>query len=173
MSCFALAYKMSAIFLSITWQAFILYLEVTTDVFLGKKGFCLRLIVNTVFNISTCYMYTKFQPILSSDRSVNKEEQSHTHTQTFAFIKLVWLMATYLIWLVNFIPGQPSDGPMGLSVALSPATNTVSMSKSMITNASFRTKKLPGECTFSAVYQHNAYIIFANFLLITVIILIR
>ncbi|XP_037944653.1 hyccin [Teleopsis dalmanni] len=43
--------------------------------------------------------------------------------------------------------GQPSDGPMGLSVALTPATNTVttSVSKSMITNASFRTKKLPDD----------------------------
>ncbi|BFG04866.1 hyccin [Drosophila madeirensis] len=43
--------------------------------------------------------------------------------------------------------GQPNDGPMGLSVALTPATNTVttSVSKSMITNASFRTKKLPDD----------------------------
>jgi hypothetical protein len=41
--------------------------------------------------------------------------------------------------------GQPSDGPMGISVALSPAVTTVTtVSKSMITNASFRTKKLPG-----------------------------
>lgn len=40
--------------------------------------------------------------------------------------------------------GQPSDGPMGISVALTPATTTVTVSKSMITNASFRTKKLPG-----------------------------
>lgn len=41
--------------------------------------------------------------------------------------------------------GQPSDGPMGISVALTPSTHTVTVSKSMITNASFRTKKLPGE----------------------------
>ncbi|XP_047112408.1 hyccin isoform X5 [Schistocerca piceifrons] len=41
--------------------------------------------------------------------------------------------------------GQPTDGPMGISVALTPATTTVTtVSKSMITNASFRTKKLPG-----------------------------
>lgn len=33
---------------------------------------------------------------------------------------------------------------MGISVALSPATTTPTISKSMITNASFRTKKLPG-----------------------------
>lgn len=34
---------------------------------------------------------------------------------------------------------------MGISVALSPAVTTVTtVSKSMITNASFRTKKLPG-----------------------------
>ncbi|XP_067013349.2 hyccin [Anabrus simplex] len=42
--------------------------------------------------------------------------------------------------------GQPCDGPMGISVALSPATTTVTtVSKSMITNASFRTKKLPDD----------------------------
>ncbi|XP_065082740.1 hyccin [Ochlerotatus camptorhynchus] len=41
--------------------------------------------------------------------------------------------------------GQPSDGPMGISVALTPATATVTVSKSMITNASFRTKKLPDD----------------------------
>ncbi|XP_011646166.1 hyccin isoform X2 [Pogonomyrmex barbatus] len=42
-------------------------------------------------------------------------------------------------------PGQPSDGPIGISVALSPATATPTVSKSMITNASFRTKKLPDD----------------------------
>ncbi|XP_029163941.1 hyccin [Nylanderia fulva] len=42
-------------------------------------------------------------------------------------------------------PGQPSDGPIGISVALSPATTTPTVSKSMITNASFRTKKLPDD----------------------------
>lgn len=41
--------------------------------------------------------------------------------------------------------GQPSDGPMGISVALTPATGTVTVSKSMITNASFRAKKLPDD----------------------------
>ncbi|XP_026825264.1 uncharacterized protein LOC105275162 isoform X2 [Ooceraea biroi] len=40
-------------------------------------------------------------------------------------------------------PGQPSDGPIG--VALSPATAAPAISKSMITNASFRTKKLPDD----------------------------
>ncbi|XP_038215219.1 hyccin [Zerene cesonia] len=46
--------------------------------------------------------------------------------------------------------GQPCDGPMGISVALSPATTTVTMSKSMITNASFRTKKLPDDIPIQA-----------------------
>nr|CAD7263795.1 unnamed protein product [Timema shepardi] len=45
---------------------------------------------------------------------------------------------------LNMTQSQPCDGPMGISVALSPATTTVTtVSKSMITNASFRTKKLP------------------------------
>lgn len=38
---------------------------------------------------------------------------------------------------------------MGISVALTPATTVVTVSKSMITNASFRTKKLPGEFTLN------------------------
>ncbi|EDW58726.1 hyccin [Drosophila virilis] len=64
-------------------------------------------------------------------------------------------MFTELILVTNAVrnslhanpSGQPNDGPMGLSVALTPATNTVttSVSKSMITNASFRTKKLPDD----------------------------
>ncbi|XP_067120864.1 hyccin [Centruroides vittatus] len=41
--------------------------------------------------------------------------------------------------------GQPNDGPMGISVALSPTTATTSVSKTIITNASFRTKKLPDD----------------------------
>lgn len=46
--------------------------------------------------------------------------------------------------------GQPSDGPMGISIALSPATTSIVMSKSMITNASFRTKKLPDDIPIQA-----------------------
>uniref|UniRef100_A0A336M8S9 CSON012039 protein n=1 Tax=Culicoides sonorensis TaxID=179676 RepID=A0A336M8S9_CULSO len=46
--------------------------------------------------------------------------------------------------------GMPADGPMGISVALSPATTSVVMSKSMITNASFRTKKLPDDIPIQA-----------------------
>uniref|UniRef100_A0A0K8S7B2 Hyccin n=1 Tax=Lygus hesperus TaxID=30085 RepID=A0A0K8S7B2_LYGHE len=40
---------------------------------------------------------------------------------------------------------QITDNPMGISLAISPATTTSSVSKSMITNASFRTKKLPDD----------------------------
>lgn len=47
--------------------------------------------------------------------------------------------------------GQPSDGPIGISVALSPATATPTVSKSMITNASFRTKKLPDDIPIQVV----------------------
>ncbi|XP_077271853.1 PI4KA lipid kinase complex subunit hyccin isoform X1 [Temnothorax americanus] len=49
-------------------------------------------------------------------------------------------------------PGQPNDGPIGISVALSPATTTTpTVSKSMITNASFRTKKLPDDIPIQVV----------------------
>lgn len=43
--------------------------------------------------------------------------------------------------------GQPCDGPMGISVALSPTTVVSTVSRA-ITNASFRAKKLPGEFLF-------------------------
>ncbi|GAB0096996.1 Hyccin [Sergentomyia squamirostris] len=49
--------------------------------------------------------------------------------------------------------GQPSDGPMGISVALTPSTTTVTVSKSMITNASFRAKKLPDDLEFVEEYM--------------------
>ncbi|XP_049867617.1 hyccin [Pectinophora gossypiella] len=52
--------------------------------------------------------------------------------------------------LKNSSTGQPCDGPLGISVALSPATTSVTMSKSMITNASFRTKKLPDDIPIQA-----------------------
>ncbi|XP_013783350.1 hyccin-like [Limulus polyphemus] len=41
--------------------------------------------------------------------------------------------------------GQPSDGPMGLNVSLSQSLSSHSVSKTAITNASFRTKKLPDD----------------------------
>ncbi|XP_055606530.1 hyccin isoform X1 [Uranotaenia lowii] len=51
--------------------------------------------------------------------------------------------------------GQPSDGPMGISVALTPATTTVTVSKSMITNASFRAKKLPDDIPIQGPKEEN------------------
>lgn len=55
---------------------------------------------------------------------------------------------------------------MGISVALTPATTVVTVSKSMITNASFRTKKLPGE--FIDMYFHliNPYVLRASIIFI-------
>lgn len=41
--------------------------------------------------------------------------------------------------------GQPDDGPIGLSLAVSPASSSYTLSKTAITNASFRTKKLPDD----------------------------
>ncbi|CAL4124386.1 unnamed protein product, partial [Meganyctiphanes norvegica] len=55
--------------------------------------------------------------------------------------------------------GQPCDGPMGISVALTPSTTTQPLSKSFITNASFRTKKLPEDIPIQKI---EAEIIEAN-----------
>jgi Hyccin len=40
--------------------------------------------------------------------------------------------------------GQLKDGPMGISIALSPTQGNLAFSKDAITNASFRARKLPG-----------------------------
>jgi len=45
--------------------------------------------------------------------------------------------------LTNNPSGEPGDGPIGISLSLSPTSRNVNVSKSAITNASFRTKKLP------------------------------
>lgn len=53
---------------------------------------------------------------------------------------------------------------MGISVALTPTTHTVTVSKSMITNASFRTKKLPGKPYSMQFSIHPFFVIFfSNF----------
>uniref|UniRef100_A0A1L8DMT9 Putative beta-catenin-tcf/lef signaling pathway component drctnnb1a n=1 Tax=Nyssomyia neivai TaxID=330878 RepID=A0A1L8DMT9_9DIPT len=58
--------------------------------------------------------------------------------------------------------GQPSDGPMGISVALTPSTTTVTVSKSMITNASFRAKKLPDDIPIQAPKEEGGGVVQAN-----------
>lgn len=41
--------------------------------------------------------------------------------------------------------GQLSEGPMGISISISPTTSMTTVHKSIITNASFRTRKLPDD----------------------------
>lgn len=41
--------------------------------------------------------------------------------------------------------GQSEDGPIGIGLALSPASSSYTLSKTAITNASFRTRKLPDD----------------------------
>ncbi|KAG0729807.1 hypothetical protein GWK47_029592 [Chionoecetes opilio] len=54
--------------------------------------------------------------------------------------------------------GQPSDGPMGISVALTPSTTTnTPLSKTFITNASFRTKKLPDDLLESTGEEEDPF----------------
>ncbi|KPJ15082.1 Hyccin [Papilio machaon] len=72
-----------------------------------------------------------------------KDIDQRAQYELFADVMLV--TSAVMNSLKNSPSGQPCDGPMGISVALSPATTTVTMSKSMITNASFRTKKLPDD----------------------------
>ena len=41
--------------------------------------------------------------------------------------------------------GQPYDGPMGVSITITPAHILSNLHRKAITNASFRTEKLPGK----------------------------
>ncbi|KAF7385716.1 hypothetical protein HZH66_011558 [Vespula vulgaris] len=52
--------------------------------------------------------------------------------------------------------GQSSDGSIGICVALSSVTATPTISKSMITNASFRTKKLPDDIPIQVVKEDSS-----------------
>ncbi|KAG7307594.1 hypothetical protein JYU34_007815 [Plutella xylostella] len=90
-------------------------------------------------------MFNEFYTLaLQAVRDVNQRAQ-------YELFPDVMLVTSAVINSIQSMPsGQPSDGPMGISVALSPATNTVTMSKSMITNASFRTKKLPDDIPIQA-----------------------
>jgi hypothetical protein len=54
--------------------------------------------------------------------------------------------------------GQPSDGPMGINVALSPTSNTFTttgIAKTAITNASFKTRKLPDDIPIVVTNTNN------------------
>lgn len=55
--------------------------------------------------------------------------------------------------------GGPCDGPMGISIALSPTSNTLTttgISKTAITNASFKTRKLPDDIPIVTSSAANA-----------------
>ncbi|XP_013783085.1 hyccin-like isoform X2 [Limulus polyphemus] len=51
--------------------------------------------------------------------------------------------------------GQPKDGPMGISVALSPSSNQSTLFKGAVTNASFRTRKLPDDIPLQSPQQEE------------------
>ncbi|XP_046563578.1 protein FAM126B-like [Haliotis rubra] len=58
----------------------------------------------------------------------------------------VQLVTSAILNSLKYNPsGQPQDGPMGISIALSSSSSTSGLAKSALTNASFRTKKLPDD----------------------------
>lgn len=64
----------------------------------------------------------------------------------------------FFFFLIIFsLSGQLGDNSLGIAVAISSSSTGTPMSKSMITNASFRTKKLPGKCAkyVSHPIKHN------------------
>ena len=52
---------------------------------------------------------------------------------------------------------QLKDGPMGISIALSPTQGNLAFSKDAITNASFRARKLPGVFEVVSILFVNIY----------------
>ncbi|XP_050664404.1 hyccin [Leptidea sinapis] len=100
-----------------------------------SSNFLLEMIEGAYFSMFNEFYTLAFQAIKDIDQRAQYELLPEVMLVTSAVINS----------LKNNPSGQPCDGPMGISVALSPATTTVTMSKSMITNASFRTKKLPDD----------------------------
>ncbi|XP_041977174.1 hyccin [Aricia agestis] len=104
------------------------------------SNFLLELIEGTYFAMFNEFYTLAFQAVNDIDQRAQYELLPDVMLVTSAVINS----------LKNNPTGQPYDGPMGISVALSPATTTVTMPKSMITNASFRTKKLPDDIPIQA-----------------------
>lgn len=105
-----------------------------------SSNFLLELIEGSYFAMFNEFYTLAHQAVKDIDRRAQYELLPDVMLVTSAVINS----------LKNNPTGQPCDGPMGISVALSPATTTVTMSKSMITNASFRTKKLPDDIPIQA-----------------------
>ena len=53
--------------------------------------------------------------------------------------------------------GQPYDGPMGVTISITPAHILDSLNKQAITNASFKTQKLPGNVSSTLPSQLLAH----------------
>lgn len=101
--------------------------------------------VDDIHNRACYELYTEV--ILVTNAIKNSLHANPSGKYLFFFFNFANFVLSFTIeFHFSFISGQPSDGPMGISVALTPSTHTVTVSKSMITNASFRTKKLPGKC---------------------------
>ncbi|XP_026495085.2 hyccin [Vanessa tameamea] len=105
-----------------------------------SSNFLLEMIEGSYFAMFNEFYTLAFQAVKDIDQRAEYELLPDVMLVTSAVINS----------LKNSPSGQPCDGPMGISVALSPATTTVTMSKSMITNASFRTKKLPDDIPIQA-----------------------
>ncbi|GBP30486.1 Hyccin [Eumeta japonica] len=105
-----------------------------------SSNFLLELIHGSYFSIFNEFYTLALQAVNDIDQRAQYE----------LFPEVMLVSGAVIHSLQTNSSGQPCDGPMGISVALSPATTTVTMSKCMITNASFRTKKLPDDIPIQA-----------------------
>lgn len=94
--------------------------------------------IQAVDDIHNRACYELYSDVILVTNAIKNSLQANPSGKSLKILIKFWI-------IFIFLSGQPSDGPMGISVALTPSTTTVTVSKSMITNASFRTKKLPGK----------------------------
>ncbi|GAB6019320.1 hypothetical protein CHUAL_000915 [Chamberlinius hualienensis] len=81
----------------------------------------------------------------AGSRGLEALDEIHTRS-SYELLSDVLLVTNAIRNSIHCNPsGQPNDGPMGISISLSPTTSMNALSKSIITNASFRTRKLPDD----------------------------
>lgn len=125
---------------------YIKYLLLLCNVFRRFNGDC-TLAIQAVEDIHHRACYHGFTDVLLVTNAIkNGTPNIHSgkYTVTRVQIDIMFYSIRILKIATLFVLGLPTDNPMGISLAISPQATPSVMSKSMITNASFRTKKLPG-----------------------------
>ncbi|RXG67926.1 Hyccin [Armadillidium vulgare] len=98
------------------------------------------------------YHYNRFNDFTSI--GIQTLEDVHLRAQYELFADVLLMTNAVKNSLKVNPSSQNTEGPMGISIALTPSTSAAPLSKTYITNASFRTKKLP---VASICSRHKVY----------------